>query len=401
MKRILIVSAFTNPYLENNNRVISIAHLFKTKGWKVEILTANFNHPFKKYYTELHIQNEILFHTHFLSIPGYSKNLSIKRIISHLIFALRAYRYLKKNNNYDLIYLTVPTNIAPYLIIRLVKKKSIFTVVDIIDIWPESFYVLTSKFRGLIKLLTYPWLKISHSVYRNASMLIAASKRYASFGQRFRTDKVYPFLLGVDKEKTESLISTSTIELPLKKDNEIWIAYGGSLGNSYDFDAILLAIENLHRENYSYRFFFIGGGVLEEQISNRIKKNKLNAFVTGRLNYPDYLKWLCQCDIAINSYKKGSLVGYSYKFNDYLATGCCVVNNLPGEIEDLIIRYDLGLNFDFNKKNLFITLKLLLDEPSKIEYFRKNVIKAIDQELSKKIIFEKLYRDIERRRNFE
>lgn len=402
MKRVLFLSAFTNPYSYNNNRVMGVAGIFQAKGWNVEIITTSFSHTYKKQYSEFIRDQKPLFSTHFIPVPSYKSNISIIRLFSHFVFALKTYFYLKRLiNKYDLIYCTVPTNLAPYLVNRLAKENKVPNVIDIIDIWPESFYLLAGKLQCIFKVLSYPWLLISHSLYRSAVILVSASKKYAEFGQQFHKYKVNEYLLGVDKGFTKKLVAESLASLPFKMENEVWIAYGGSLGNSYDFDIILGALVELELQKIKYRFFFIGGGVLEDRIKNRIKEKELNATITGRLDYADYLKWLDNCDIAINSYKKGSLVGYSYKFSDYLATGCCILNNLPGETAELVEKYKLGINFGHNKNELASALRRLIEDQNLLSFYKSNVKKAVTNEFSKAVIMEKLYTSITNRLGFK
>lgn len=99
----------------------------------------------------------------------------------------------------------------------------------------------------------------------------------------------------------------------------------------------------------------IGDGEKREYIEKLVLENNLNVEITGRLAYKDFLRYLSYCDIAINSFKEGTLVVHSYKFNDYVATGCYVMNNLPGETAEMISKYGIGDNFtkdDFNEKLL-------------------------------------------------
>jgi len=390
-KKILILSAFVNPFIDNNNRVLSIANQFVKNNWSVDIITSDFSHTYKMFYRDF-VTTEPLFPVTFIHVIQYKKNLSLKRIISHLLFALKAYFYLKiRIQQYHLIYSTTPTNVAPYLISFLAKKSNIRHVVDIIDIWPESFYVLKNRNKWLYKILTFPWKGLSHSLYRRASILISSSKKYANFGQNFRSDDVRSYLLGVDLDKTKELISLSKLKLPIKADDEIWIAYGGSLGHSYDFDTIIESVTFFSNQKIKYMLIFIGGGVLENEIKEKIDEKGLNAIITGRIDYRDYLKWLSECEIAINSYKKDSFVGYSYKFSDYLAAGCCILNNLPGETADIVKKYNIGENFDYEENALKNLLYKLINNKQRINYYRSNTNHLASNELSKFKIMSALY----------
>ena len=171
-------------------------------------------------------------------------------------------------------------------------------------------------------------------------------------------------------------------------DDEIWICYGGSLGNSYDFGSILEAIKYIDSEGIKYRFFFVAEGECRNQISEYIEQHQLNAEITGRMPYNDYLKYLSRCDIAINSFKTTTKVVYSYKFNDYVGLKLFVLNNLHGETADMINEYSIGRNF--NRYNLSQILLEVCYNWDTYKLWKNNAINLINEKLSSDMIYRKL-----------
>jgi len=88
-KSILIVSAFCNPNSDTNDRANNVYD-----AWIGEktIITTNFDHSSKTY--RQNSKGERLFTQ--IDVPAYSKNISIKRLYSHVVFALRLKKELKK-----------------------------------------------------------------------------------------------------------------------------------------------------------------------------------------------------------------------------------------------------------------------------------------------------------------
>ena len=187
-------------------------------------------------------------------------------------------------------------------------------------------------------------------------------------------EKVEYVNLGIDID----LVEKSTLEgksLINKKNDLIYVCYGGSLGCSYDFDVILDTLKLLKKNNYTnFHFVFIGDGDKKEYIEKQIKEFDLSATITGRLSYCDFIKTLSECDIGINSFLKDTEVVYSYKFNDYLSVGLAVLNNLKGETSDLIDKYNLGFNFDHEENKLFDSLKYLLENRELLKEMKQNSI---------------------------
>lgn len=385
-QKIILVSLF---YYEtsDNIRISTIYRLLKEKGADVELITTDFNHRTKtKHNPSLH-PGDIT----FLPVPGYKKNVSIRRLYSHIVFAFQLRNYLKKLfYRPSKVYCLVPAVTAGLACHEYCRKKDIPLVVDVIDLWPESFVVLSSH-KNLLRVLTFPWKKIAEKVYRSADFLFAGSEEYARYAQQFnRKTKAVPVYLGTDRPQFSSLITASHLQIE-KPPEQKWIAFGGMLGNSYDIDIILESFkEMLYRRQYNLKLLFIGDGQEKEKILHFKDKYALNIEVTGYIDYAGFLKYLSFADIAINSFKKGTRVAYSYKFNDYLTAGVPVLNNVEGEMATLVERYDIGRNFDHSVDSLFEKMDDMLGTPGLLQKMRKNAIFVATTVLDKKVVYREM-----------
>jgi len=92
-------------------------------------------------------------------------------------------------------------------------------------------------------------------------------------------------------------------------------------------------------------------------------------------------------DIAINSFRRGTRVAYSYKFNDYISAGLPVVNNVMGETAGLIEKYKMGLNFNYSDNSLFDCLCFLLKQPKMLAEMKKNSVFVGEQVLAKEVVY--------------
>ena len=94
------------------------------------------------------------------------------------------------------------------------------------------------------------------------------------------------------------------------------------------------------------------------------------------------------CDIGINSFKKGSLVAHSFKFNDYVATNLFILNNLAGETAEMISDYNIGKNF--NEDNLSEILYEVCQNWDIYSKYRYNMDLLIKNELDSVSIYQNL-----------
>lgn len=385
-QKIILVSLFF--YEKSDNiRISTIYRLLKEKGADVELITTSFNHRTKRKHDPGQHPADVT----FLPVPEYRKNVGFRRLYSHVVFAIRLRNYLKKLSYHpSKVYCLVPAVSAGLACNRYCRKNKIPFVVDVIDLWPESFIVLSSH-KKLLRFVTFPWKKIAEKVYRSADFLFAGSEEYARHAQKFnRKTKAAPVYLGTDVRQFETLVSSSTLQIN-KPENQKWICFGGMLGNSYDIDVILQSFKKLSdRKQYDLRLVFIGDGQEREKILHFKDKHTLNIEITGFLTYADYMKYLSYADIAINSFKKGTQVAYSYKFNDYVTAGIPVLNNVKGEMAALITQYNIGRNFNHSVNSLYGKLDEMLGTPRLLPEMRKNATFVATTVLDKEIVYREM-----------
>ena len=361
--------------------------MLKEKGATVELVTTGFNHRTKQKHNPAQHPSDIT----FLPVPTYKKNIDLRRLYSHIVFAIRLRKYLK-NLPYRpaKVYCLVPAVTAGLACNSYCKTEKIPFVVDVIDLWPESFLIL-SKHKKLLQLVTFPWKRIAEKVYRSADFLFAGSEEYARYAQQFnRKTKAVPVYLGTDAEKSKALAAASPLKIE-KPSGQKWICFGGMLGNSYDIDIILESFKKLSaQKKYDVKLLFVGDGQEAGKILQFKKQFDLNIEVTGFLDYAGYMKYLHSADIALNSFKEGTRVAYSYKFNDYLSAGVPILNNVKGEMAALVTQYNLGRNFEHSAGSLSAAMDELLGRPALLNEMKKNVTFVATTVLDKKTVYRKM-----------
>ena len=380
MMNFLFVSAFTN-IVSPNNRIRAIISVIGGGGM---VVTTDFNHGKKRYYETGEAEDE---QQKLLHVPAYKSNLSIRRIWSHLVFAWRVQSYLNSLDELPkAIYCTMPTSSSAYVCARYCKKHHIKYIIDVIDLWPDSLLPLV-KGRAFFKTLLYPWTFLTRYAYRNADIIMGESVKYANEAKKYNDKaEVYPIYLGIDLSIVNKVKAERPVSLEKPKD-EVWIAYAGSLGQSYDFQALLDAVKGINGQ-YRYKLWFIGDGVRHNEIASYIETNHLNAEISGFLSYDELLGYLSYCDIAVNIFRANTKVVYSYKFNDYVAMNCFVLNSLEGETAEMVDEYAIGRNFDFSSNPLKEVLRDVLENWNIYDGWRKNCQQLIEEKLDKEKIYQ-------------
>lgn len=380
---ILIISVFGRVREISNDRVNNLYDFlpFNTK----KIITTDFSHLNKAKRTGNDIRN-----VEYISVPEYSSNLSLKRLFSHWVFAFRLLIYLKGlKNRPDIIYCVIPTPSSALIAGTYSKLYKIKFIIDIVDIWPDGLFPINSFFRR-ISFLLMPWNILNYLNYNLADKIITTHSIFTKRIERIKeSNSLKHFYLGINNQiKIEAPREVKFI----KEENEIWITYGGSIANIYDFDLMIGAVEfaqkNQHRKVV---FVLVGGGVLFNQIFQKVQNSQIKNYVfTDTLNYNDFLYYLTKSDIAFNIFKENDLIAMSYKIYDYFSVKSFVINNLKSDSAFLIDKYSVGFNVNKNTINhklleavkgidLFNSQKDRLYSDLLLELDRENIVKSIYQ----------------------
>lgn len=382
---IFIISVFGGSGREGkNSRSANIIRHLTLKGINFKYITTDFNHGSKTYKDKYNSSN-----THFMHVPSYKRNLSLMRIYSHIIFALKLNKFLNDViKKPDVVYCAIPTSTSAYVAGKYCKKHGIKFVIDVIDLWPDSLLPLTT-YKKFLSFITLPWKWVTIQAYKMADIILGESKEYAFEAAKYNPlVPVYPFYLGVDTDKVQAAIDNNVLKFK-KPESEIWIAYGGSLGTSYDFETLIKSVSVLNGK-YAYKLWFIGDGVVRKNIEDMSRKYHVNIEITGFLPYDRLLSYLSYCDIAVNIFRDNTKVVHSYKFNDYVATQCFILNSLEGETAEMIDKYQIGLNFDFKENSLDKVLLDCVSNWDKYKYWKNNNTRLISEVLDKRKIYSRI-----------
>lgn len=345
MKDILMIVHTMGTLLEtDNDRFTYLAKLLIEVGSNVEIVTSDFEHH-KKNYRDVNIVQKHPFKVTFLHENPYKKNISIKRVIGHISFAMRLKSYLEKRKNPDVIYCAIPPTVSASIAARYAEKNKIRFVIDIQDLWPESFEMVLGN-NILSKICLHPIAFFANRAYQQADAFIAVSNTYLKCGMKInKKAKCFKSVyLGTDGRIINQIVHSN---LPkVKNDNVFSIAYIGNFGKSYDFLHLFQALALLKEKGIkNIRMHMIGDGDERYVVEKLIKEYYPNTIITGYLPYHEMIRYLVQCDIAVNPIIKGTYSSVVNKVADYAATGKPVINTQDNlEYQRLVETYNVGFN---------------------------------------------------------
>lgn len=344
MKILIIAHYVSFPWETGNCRFIYLANLLR-KDNEVELITSNFYHT-KKNKRELKSIDEkkLGFKITLLNEPEYQKNVSLKRIISHKKLSLEVKKYLDiKEEKPDLIYCSVPSLDVAYEAIKYGSKNNIRCIIDVQDLWPESFK-MAINIPVISDIIFYPMMRKANYIYSHSDEVVAVSQTFVKRALENNNQKQgTSVFLGTDL----NYFDKCALENKIKYNDDITrIVYIGTLGTSYDIKSIIDAIKILNNKGISnLKFIVMGDGPLKPDFEDYAKNKNINYEFTGRLDYQKMVGILCSCDIAVNPINGFSVSSIINKVGDYAAAGLPVINTQnSAEYRELLDKYHAGLN---------------------------------------------------------
>lgn len=392
---IVIIANFCMDFSKTDNgRFSYLANMLSDKH-SVEIITSDFYHITKQHRGTV---PELPYKVSLLHEPGYSKNISLRRFLSHWIWGINVYKYLKCRKKPDVVYCAIPSLTGPSLVGRYCKKKGIRFIIDIQDLWPEAFQMVFN-IPVLSKIAFAPFQLLADSIYRRADAICAVSGSYCKRGLSVKKDAraTAAVFLGTELDTFDQY----ALEKPMitKKENEVWLAYCGTLGKSYDIKCVIDALKILQNEQKSTPTFVImGDGPEKKSFEEYAKLQNVTCNFTGRLSYDKMCSILARADMVVNPIIGTSVASIINKHADYAASGCPVINTQESkEYRNLVDEYKMGINCENgNPYSIANAIALLMSDRKLRLDMGANARRCAEEKFDRKTSYQALQGVIER-----
>ncbi len=382
---VLIISNFGGTYSKNDNdRFLYLANLLKDEH-DVEILTSDFCHE-KKMHRNMP-ENKWSFKITFVHELGYRKNVCIKRFLSHFIWGINVRKYLNKRKKPDVVYMAVPSLTGSALVTCFCKKNNVKSIIDVQDLWPEAFKLIFNV-PLISKIVFSPFAYLANCIYRHADKIVAVSETYLKRALMVNKKSKENIVIYLGTE-LNSFDINKKIPIACKKNNdEIWLAYCGTLGSSYDLTIVFDALSIIKSKGKKIpKFIIMGDGPLKEQFESYAEEKGLDTWFTGRLSYDKMCALLYKCDIAVNPIKHGAAQSIINKHADYVASGIPIVSTqLNNEFRNLIENYDMGYNCD-NVQELAEAIFKLMEDDNLRRTMGQNARKCAEEKFDRNLTY--------------
>ena len=328
-------------------RFRKVAEVLVQAGFEVDLITSSFQHWDK---AQRDISREVYqmlpYRVVFLEEPGYRRNLDLRRIRSHAAFARNLDTYFHANEGrYSLVYSEIPPNDMALVCARFAREQEIPYVADINDLWPEAMRMALNV--PLVSDIAFRrFARDAHEVYGLLSAAVGTSDEYAL---RPAADRTAPYkhvtvYVGNDLAVFDEGVRAHSGEIE-KPEGEVWFAYAGTLGASYDIATLVKAADCLKDAYPNVRVKILGDGPDRTKLEALAAKLGAPVDFLGYQDYAHMAAWLAKSDVTVNSLVRKAPQSVVTKIGDYLASGHPMINTGSSpEMCTLLERNAFGVN---------------------------------------------------------
>ncbi len=389
------------PKIDGDNRLYRAGMLAKAlveAGHEVLWWTSTFNHQLRRQRfnisTTIDIQKN--YRLRLLYGPGYNRSISVGRWKHNRTIAREFAREIAEtptSEHPDIIYACLPTLEVSEQAVAFGVKHGIPVVVDIRDQWPEIYLSPLPEFvRPLFRnTLLKTEFSRAYRILSRATAITGVSATNLEWGLRLAKRNARPkdkwFPLGfplnnnVERWGAESNRGSIISKLGIGSDCLV-ITFVGSFSGAFNLRTIIEAARLFSvAEDSRITFILVGDGVQMPtlcKVSNGLK----NIVLTGWLDKSSIDEILNISSVGLAPYSSGGLITIPNKPFEYMAAGLPILSSLEGELESIIEREEIGLQFRAGDRN---------DLKEKIMWFLSHPeeTKAMGQRA--KALFEKKY----------
>lgn len=384
MKRIWLINPVAMPpQYEARIQTLKRAQYLRSHGFDVTIISGSFLHNTNKNLIEDNSSYKFLVYEDgqkFVHIrtSNYSSN-GLARIYSILEFYFRLWWHASSFEKPDYIshLAAVPFGNITYFVAKKFKAKFI---VDIVDLWPESFvaYGLVSKKNLLLKLAYWAeyWL------YKKADLLIFSMEGGKDYikekkwdieqGGKIDTNRIFYINNGVDlKDFDFNKIKNKITDEDLENNQIFKVIYIGSIRLANNVMQLVEAAEHL-KDFTDIKFLIYGDGEDRSTLEQYCEEKQLNNIVFKQkwvgLKYVPYI--LSKSSLNILNYKPSSILrfgGSQSKLFQYMASGKPICANVKMNYCP-IEKFNIGIAQEFKDSKEYAEAILSFYKMDKVEY---------------------------------
>lgn len=340
--------------------------------------TSTFNHVTRRQRAERDHTIDVAdgYRIKMLHGPGYTKNVSLRRLVDHIVIARKFRKLASWEPIPDIILCSMPTIELSAAAIEYGAERGIPVVLDIRDLWPDIFLeVIPQWLQAAGTLLLAPMFRSVGNSCRNATALFSITPAILEWGLKYagRTRAAYDgvFYHGYKSEPpdAESVQNANDFwdrQGITEKGNKFIVSFFGYFGRQFEFETVIRAAASLEAQHEGFLFVLCGDG-------DRLTEYRKLAYRSPNIMFPGFIGraeiWtlMRRSSVGLAPYKNDFPDSIPNKAIEYFSAGLPVVSSLQGTMRQLLANHDCGVTYANGKpEELACVLRHLRDSPSQL-----------------------------------
>jgi glycosyltransferase involved in cell wall biosynthesis len=363
-------------------------------GHQVTWWSSNFFHTLKKERSEgrgerqLHENLRIA----LLPTPPYRKNVSLRRLYNHYIFARQFAKASVQEPVPDLLLASFPPIGSSREVSQYGRRTGARVILDVQDLWPEAFELAAP--RSLLRPLHHcfwPFRRAARDALSWADGIMGVSQTYVDYGLRHAGRPIPSLILplGVDLEAFDGRVDESAPKSIHRERSAIYI---GTIGTSYDLRTVLEAASMSSSAGDQIIFRIVGDGPHLPSLRQAAERMRLpNVIFHGLMPFGELTFLLRRSMVGLHAIANGSPQTLTNKLFDYLAAGLPVLNSSPGETADLLAKEKIGISYlAGDPEALCRSLGVLLGDKARWEEMSARARRLAVERYDRRMIYKQL-----------
>ena len=346
---LFIISPLETAADPRGTRTSYILNWARLRRSKALLITSDFDHSKKQRLDPEIIKKSNPIETIVLHAPGYTENISVRRVLFQIVFTLKALIVILKRAHRDDAVLTM-LSFPELTLINLFAKivRGCHNVVDVWDIWPDALVSIRRT------PLTRVFSLYCNTIYRltlpHMNRVFYVAPRFTQWAHRFgvTSDKLCFVPLGYDSSRWDSLTNDNYNHVlsgePLR------LTYVGYLAEQFDLSPLLDSL----KISSSINLTILGDGPYFD-LYRRKAAGKPVTF-TGNASFNEVEKALKRSSIGVLPIANGGCAELPNKLFDYIGAGVPILVIGGCDAGQLVKDEGIGWHIpqDINSINSFI-----------------------------------------------
>lgn len=246
----------------------------------------------------------------------------------------------------DVVFMNMSSPMTQSLVgVWLAKRRQIPSIIYIMDLWPESFQVITGISSGLIlrplgKMVDYIYTRVDHVLTSSYGFLDVIEARGVPKAKlEYWPQYAEEFYIPLD-------VSTLGKDTRIPTDDRLKIIFTGNVGLAQGLDLLVPVAESLKKAKCSVSFIIVGDGSYKETLISQVTKHNLTDFFIfiNRQPATEIPGLLAQADAGLVILKKSEIFSKTLpaKVQSYMACALPILVSADGEAQRVVLEAGAG-----------------------------------------------------------